>query len=127
IIVGFPGESDDEFDALASYLEGSPLTHIHVFPYSDRPRTPAAAMTGKVGGVVVRERGRRIRHISRQLTARFLASQLGSTHRALTLDDGTLAVTGNYLKVRIPEGHLRNEWVRVTVTTATEPLRAEVS
>ena len=126
IIVGFPGESDDEFDALASYLERSPLTHIHVFPYSDRPGTPAAAMAGKVGGVVVRERGRRIRHISRELTARFQASQVGSTHRALTLDDGTLAVTGNYLKVRIPEGRLRNEWVRVTVTTATEPLRAEV-
>ena len=37
IIVGFPGETDDDFEQLASYLEGSPLTHLHVFPYSDRP------------------------------------------------------------------------------------------
>src|SRR5262249_11101611 len=35
IIVGFPGETDDDFEQLASYLEGSPLTHVHVFPYSD--------------------------------------------------------------------------------------------
>ena len=37
IIVGFPGETDDDFEQLAAYLERSPLTHIHVFPYSDRP------------------------------------------------------------------------------------------
>src|SRR5437763_3641560 len=39
IIVGFPGETDDDVDELASYLERSPLTHVHVFPYSDRPGT----------------------------------------------------------------------------------------
>ena len=41
IIVGFPGETDDDFEQLASYLEASPLTHLHVFPYSDRPGTAA--------------------------------------------------------------------------------------
>ena len=39
VIVGFPGETDEDFDRLASYLERSPLTHVHVFPYSDRPGT----------------------------------------------------------------------------------------
>ena len=39
IIVGFPGETDEDFAQLASYLERSPLTHVHVFPYSDRPGT----------------------------------------------------------------------------------------
>ena len=42
VIVGFPGETDDDFERLASYLEGSLLTHVHVFPYSDRPGTVAA-------------------------------------------------------------------------------------
>ena len=42
IIVGFPGESDAEFDALCRYLESSPLTALHVFPYSDRPGTAAS-------------------------------------------------------------------------------------
>ena len=48
IIVGFPGETDDDFECSRRYLERSPLTHVHVFPYSDRPGTPAAAMPDKV-------------------------------------------------------------------------------
>ena len=78
VIVGFPGETDDDFEQLAGYLERSPLTHIHVFPYSDRPGTVASAMTDKVNGVVVRERGRRIRDIGRVLSERFRASQVGT-------------------------------------------------
>ena len=117
IIVGFPGETDEEFEALAAYLAASPLTHIHVFPYSDRPGTAASAMAGKVSGVVIRERGRRIREIGQWLTARFRDSQVGTIHRALTLEDGSLAVTGNYLKIRIPAGCRRNEWVRVRIAS----------
>jgi threonylcarbamoyladenosine tRNA methylthiotransferase MtaB len=117
IIVGFPGETDDDVDELAAYLERSPLTHIHVFPYSDRPGTAASGMPNKVHGAAIRERGRRLRDIGRMLTERFRASQVGTTHRALTLEDGTLAVTGNYLKVRIPAGRARNEWVRVRMTS----------
>ena len=115
IIVGFPGETDEDFEQLASYLERSPLTHIHVFPYSDRPGTAASSMTGKVPGVVVRERGRRVRAIGQALTARFHESQMGVIHRALTLEDGSLVVTGNYLKLRIPRAHSRNVWVQVRV------------
>ena len=117
IIVGFPGETDDDFDQLVAYLERSPLTHIHVFPYSDRPGTPASAMAGKVNGVVVRERGRIVRDIGHRLGQRFHDSQVGTIHRALTLEDGTLAVTGNYLKVRIPPGQVRNQWVRLRMTS----------
>jgi threonylcarbamoyladenosine tRNA methylthiotransferase MtaB len=117
IIVGFPGETDDDFEQLVNYLERSPLTHIHVFPYSDRPGTPASAMAGKVNGVVVRERGRQLREIGQRLTQRFRESLVGTTHRALTLEDGTLAVTGNYVKVRIPPGRARNEWVSVRLTS----------
>ena len=117
VIVGFPGETDKDFDLLLNYLERSPLTHVHVFPYSDRPGTPASLMTGKVSGPVVRERGRQIREVGRMLSERFRASQIGRTHRALTLEDGSYAVTANYLKVRIPQGRARNEWVRVRLTS----------
>ena len=115
IIVGFPGETDEDFDQLTSYLERSPLTHVHVFPYSDRPGTPAAAMSGKVPGALVRERGRRVREVGQRLARDFRDSQIGTTHRALTLEDGSLVVTGNYLKLRIPPGEARNAWVRVRV------------
>jgi threonylcarbamoyladenosine tRNA methylthiotransferase MtaB len=126
VIVGFPGESDADFDVVVDYLEDAPLSHLHVFPYSDRPGTVASAMAGKVPAPVVRERARRVREISQRLTARFRASQLGTSHRALTLDDGTTAVTGNYLKVRIPPGRSRNEWVDVTITNVSGDLTAEV-
>jgi threonylcarbamoyladenosine tRNA methylthiotransferase MtaB len=118
IIVGFPGETDEDFDQLASYLERSPLTHIHVFPYSDRPGTVASTIGGRAPGAVIRERARRVRDIGGGLTERFRASQVGATHRALTLENGAVVVTGNYLKVQIPTGRARNEWITVRVISA---------
>jgi threonylcarbamoyladenosine tRNA methylthiotransferase MtaB len=126
IIVGFPGEADDDFEQLAAYLERAPLTHLHVFPYSDRPGTVASAMRDKVPGTVVRARARRVRELGRRLTERFHDSQMGTTHRALTLEDGSLAVTGNYLKLRIPPGRMRNEWVRVVVTETRDTMRGNL-
>ena len=126
IIVGFPGETDEDFERLAAYLERSPLSHVHVFPYSDRPGTPASSMPDKVDGVIVRERGRRIREIGRVLSDRFRDSQVGTTHRALTLEDGALAVTGNYLKVRLPPGRARNEWLDVRIVGAGSPMIGEL-
>jgi threonylcarbamoyladenosine tRNA methylthiotransferase MtaB len=126
VIVGFPGETLEDFEELCGYLEQSPLTHVHVFPYSDRPGTVASEMGGKVHGAVIRERAARVREIGRGLVVRFRASQLGTIHRALTLEDGSLAVTGNYLKVKIPAGHVRNEWIGLKVTGAGETMRGEV-
>jgi threonylcarbamoyladenosine tRNA methylthiotransferase MtaB len=117
LIAGFPGETDEDFEGLCDYLEQSPLSHVHVFPYSDRPGTAASTLRDKVPGAVIRERGRRLRDIGQRLTTRFRASQLGAIHRALTLEDGSVVVTGNYLKLRIPPGRVRNEWVNVRVTS----------
>jgi threonylcarbamoyladenosine tRNA methylthiotransferase MtaB len=116
VIVGFPGETDEDFRQLASYLESSPLTHLHVFPYSDRPGTAATMCRDKVHGATIRTRAEIIRHIGQQLASRFRNAQVGTLHRGLTIDDGSVVVTGNYLKVRIPSGLSRNEWVDVTIT-----------
>ena len=113
VIVGFPGETQDDFQALEAYLVRSPLTHIHVFPYSDRPGTVAAALPQKVHGTVVRDRAGVLRDIGRELSRRFQQSQNGTTRPGLTIDDGSMVVTDNYLKVRIAPGLPRNEWVRV--------------
>jgi threonylcarbamoyladenosine tRNA methylthiotransferase MtaB len=120
IIVGFPGEQDDDFEMLTEYLESSPLTHLHVFPYSDRPGTAASQMRERPDGTVVKARGARLRQIGSSLSRRFVEAQAGSCQRGLTIEDGSLVVTGNYLKVRIPPGRRRNEWVTVRVTAATE-------
>jgi threonylcarbamoyladenosine tRNA methylthiotransferase MtaB len=113
VIVGFPGETDADFAELERYLAGSPLTHVHVFPYSDRPGTDAAIMRDKVHGSIVRERAARLREISRGLAGAFHRSQHGAIRPALTIDDGSMAVTDNYLKVNIGPGRSRNEWIQV--------------
>jgi threonylcarbamoyladenosine tRNA methylthiotransferase MtaB len=115
LIVGFPGETDEDFAALEGYLEQSPLTHLHVFPYSDRPGTEAASLSGKVHGATVKARAERLREISRRLHARFRDAQRRTRRPALTIDDGTVAVTDNYIRVPVGPGHARNEWVMVTI------------
>jgi threonylcarbamoyladenosine tRNA methylthiotransferase MtaB len=115
IIVGFPGETEAHFGDMSRLLEALPLTHLHVFPYSDRPGTEASRMCPKVDGRAVRERGRAVREIGERMSRRFKASQAGRTLRALTVDDGQSVVTGNYLKLRLDARRTRNEWVDVRV------------
>ena len=126
IIVGFPGETDDDFAQLDAYLRQSSITHVHVFPYSDRPGTAASALAGKVHGSIVRDRASAVRAIGRELNQRFHRAQDGSIRPALTIDDGSLVVTDNYLKVRIPPGHARNEWVTVRLMTDGDGLGGAV-
>lgn len=113
VIAGFPGEADKDFDLLTSYLERSPLTHLHVFPYSERPGTAASTLPNKVPGNLVKSRAHRLREISRLLSDRFRLAQKGTTRPGLTIDDGSVAVTDNYFRVPPPAGHARNEWVTV--------------
>ncbi len=115
IIVGFPGESAAHFTEMRMVLEELPLTHLHVFPYSDRPGTDASRMFPKVEGREVRERGHDVRAIGDRMARRFRESQAGRTLRALTVDDGQSVVTDNYLKLRLDVRQPRNEWVRVRV------------
>jgi threonylcarbamoyladenosine tRNA methylthiotransferase MtaB len=115
IIVGFPGETEAHVDDMSRLLDALPLTHLHVFPYSDRPGTDASRMFPKVDGRAVRERGRAVREIGEGMSRRFKASQAGRTLRALTVDDGQSVVTGNYLKLRLDAPKTRNEWVDVRI------------
>ena len=114
MIVGFPGETDDDFVANLDYLPASPLSHVHVFPVfgssghrrhrhagkGPRRRSFASAAT-------------RLRAIGADLARRFRESQIGTVRPGLTIEDGTLVVTDNYLKVRIPAGLKRNRRVAV--------------
>jgi threonylcarbamoyladenosine tRNA methylthiotransferase MtaB len=127
VIVGFPGETDDDFARLASYLAASPLTHLHVFPYSDRPGTEAASLQPRVHGGVVRERAGVLRSIGHALNRHFHLSQHGTVRPGLTIEDGSMVVTDNYLKVRIPPGLPRNEWVKVNVTVNGDQLTGSLS
>jgi threonylcarbamoyladenosine tRNA methylthiotransferase MtaB len=115
MIVGFPGETEADFARNLEYLPGSPLTHLHVFPYSDRPGTPASGMCDKVAGPTVRERSGSLRSISRELADRFRNSQRGTIRRGLTIENGQTVVTDNYLKLQVNASLTRNVRVMVRV------------
>jgi threonylcarbamoyladenosine tRNA methylthiotransferase MtaB len=115
LIIGFPGESSTHVAQTEALLRDLPLTHLHVFPYSDRPGTDAASLGGRVDGAVIRDRGRRLRDIGHEMATRFRQSQQGTIRRALTVDDGWSAVTDNYLKVKLDRRHSRNEWIHATI------------
>ena len=121
VIVGFPGESDADAEASEALLARLPLSYLHVFPYSDRPGTVAAAMTPKVAPAQIKTRAGRTRDIGMRLSARFASSQVGTIRPGLTLDDGTIVLTDNFLKVAIPPGLARNTRVSVRIDAA-EPV-----
>ena len=125
LIAGFPGERESDAQQTLEYLATSPLTYVHVFPYSPRPGTEAAGLPDRVAGPVVRERARALREIGAARAVRFRADQVGTLRPGLTLEGGTVVLTDNYLKVTVPPGHGGNERVRVRLTSA-EPLAGEI-
>jgi threonylcarbamoyladenosine tRNA methylthiotransferase MtaB len=115
LIVGFPGETDAQFEMTRSLVSDLPLSHVHVFPYSDRPGTDASRLRDKVDGVAIRRRGAALREVGARLARDFRVRQHGTVRRALTVDDGRSAVTDNYIKVALSQPQPRNSWVGVSL------------
>ena len=124
VMVGFPGETDAEFEATRKMIEDLPFTYLHVFTYSARPGTPAANMANQVPIHIARERNRILRELASDKKLAFMRSFVGKTVEAITLnvtasDEGgefTEALTDNYLKLRLRGRHDANRWRVATVT-----------
>ncbi len=127
LIVGFPGETEADFEVCVDYLDASPLAYVHVFPFSPRPGTPAAHMGGRPRGEEVRRRVQQLRSVGADLSRRFRERFVGSTRDGLTIEDGTLVLTDNNLRVRIPPGQPRNERVSVKIVADGEPMTGVVA
>jgi len=119
VMVGFPGESDAEFEETRRMIEELPFTYLHVFTYSPRPGTPAAEQSGQVPVAVARHRNRVLREIASEKKEGFMQCLVGTEVEAITLqtgdDDFTDALTDNYLKIKIGGQHRANQWMLVTV------------
>lgn len=106
VMVGFSGETDRDHAMSARFVESLPFTYLHIFPYSARPLTRAAALPQAVNGRVARERGQEIRSLVETKRRAFLLAQVGRTLSALTLDEvsegGRVALSSNYLKLALP-------------------------
>src|SRR5207244_7451292 len=119
VMVGFPRESDAEFEETRRMIEDLPFTYLHVFTYSPRPGTPAAALPNQVPVRIARDRNRVLRDLAAAKKLEFQKSFIGKTLDAITLNvfDGkyTEALTDNYLKLRLKGRHAPNRWITAHV------------
>jgi threonylcarbamoyladenosine tRNA methylthiotransferase MtaB len=106
VMVGFPGETDQDHAASLRFIESLPFTYLHIFPFSARPGTPASTAGGQVNGRVARERSQEVRAVIDAKREAFLAAQVGRRTSALSLagqeEGARVALTTNYLKVVLP-------------------------
>jgi threonylcarbamoyladenosine tRNA methylthiotransferase MtaB len=79
IMVGFPGESDEEFEQSYSFCQQAGFANIHVFPFSLRPETAAARIPEQIRNEVKQERNQRMLELSRSCRRRFYEQFLGQT------------------------------------------------
>ena len=130
VMVGFPGESDVEFEETRQMIEGLPLTYLHVFTFSARPGTPAATMPNQVPVSVARERNRILRDLASEKKLTFMRSFVGHEVEAITLTgtftsaEGvcTEALTDNYLKLRLSGRRAANQWLKARVKSVENGL-----
>ena len=105
VIVGFPGETDEDFADTASLVEELPFSYLHVFPYSDRRGTEATRLPGRVDARTIAARSRFLRGQSLAKSLAFRARLCGSLQEVLVLDTrdrrtgGLTGLTGNYVEV----------------------------
>ncbi len=108
VIVGFPGETDEDFQASMDAVERAKLDHVHVFSYSDRTGTPSTRLGPKVNPSVIKQRATDLCALSKRLWSTYLQQQLGRTLSAVTLDQDakapgtTMALSDNYCQIRVP-------------------------
>jgi len=105
VMVGFPGEGDKEFQNTYDLIDDLPITHLHVFTYSQRPGTPAAVMKNQVEEKVKKERNEALRVLGLRKNLAFRERLLGKSLQVV-LEEGKMAgrdmcsgLTDNYVRV----------------------------
>ena len=119
VMVGFPGETQAEFEENRRFIASLPFTYLHVFTYSARPGTPAADMPGQLPVEIKRERNRILRELAAERKRQFMRSLVGQTVSTITLsavEQGcTESLTDNYQKLWLQGEHRLNQIVNVSV------------
>lgn len=107
VIVGFPGETEDDFQHTVKLVSSGLIDYLHVFSYSDRPGTQASKLPDKVTPEVIKERVAVLTEISELLRTQALKRMIGETLDVIAEhkpnpDGSFLAVSDNYMKVQLP-------------------------
>jgi len=115
VMTGFPGETEAEFETTREFVEGLPFTYLHVFTYSARPGTPAAAMPDQVPARERKRRNRVLRELAAAKNLAFRRGMVGKRLSAVTIEDGSVALSGNYLKIELVTRMEPNRLVEVEI------------
>jgi threonylcarbamoyladenosine tRNA methylthiotransferase MtaB len=100
IIVGFPGETDDEFADTRALVEELPYTYLHVFPYSVRDDTVAADLPDHVPGNIAAERSRELRDIAMAKGESYRRARAGQAAE-IVVEEQDIGITEDYLRVQL--------------------------
>lgn len=100
IMVGFPAETQEEFQNTYDVAKESSLTYFHVFPYSKRKMTPAAVMPNQLHPQIIKERSKKLRELGLQKKSDFYSSFIGRTFPVL-VETNSKGTTPNYISVRL--------------------------
>lgn len=127
VIVGFPGESEEDQRAALAFVAACDFAGMHVFPYSRREGTPAARYPGQLSNAAKQERAREMLEIARQSQERYKRRFVGKVLDVLieTVDETGQAFghTGNYLEVSLPAADAEEAWTAGSLVWLT--LKAE--
>lgn len=115
IIVGFPGETDDDFTQTLDMVRACRFTKVHAFRYSRREGTPAAARSDQVDAEVIARRAQELRQVAGEVREREMRRRLGRSELVLVEQAG-LGTTESYFPVRIADNVARGSLVRCTLT-----------
>ena len=124
IIVGFPSETEEDFQDTLSFVREVQFSKVHVFPYSRRSGTVAADMAEQVLGDVKKDRVRRLLALSKELETEYMKKFIGKTLPVLmevNRTDYSLGHTSNYLLVKVPGEYQSEDLVDVTITDVSYP------
>jgi threonylcarbamoyladenosine tRNA methylthiotransferase MtaB len=145
VIAGFPGETGEDHSTTLAFIESLPLTYLHVFSFSKRPGTQAAALANEVPAGVIKSRARELRAVGEKKSSAFRNEQIGTRLRVLTLQSAhrssnhvaneescgetmsvnernpgnestyTPALSSNYLRLRLRGRWPANQWINARI------------
>ena len=121
LIVGFPGETEEEFTSTLEFIRKCAFSSMHIFPYSPRPGTPAAAMKEQVAPAIKEDRAHRAAQVAAEMEQTYLSGLIGRTLPVLFEQDENGRSKGhapNYVEVRFRQPGLHNVVQNVTITGA---------